>query len=177
MLCIGARHITISTVGVAPRIRHLADEGLQVNLAVSLHQTSDAKRSALLPVNNKYPISELLEACRYYINKTNRRISFEWALIEHSTDSIETAHELADLLQGLLCHVNVIPLNPTKGFSGEPSSRQRVDAFVSALVRVHRYIICIVTGCCREIEEYLLLCVCGEVRGIGYLRSEMITFA
>ena len=135
-LCVGARHITISSVGVAPRIRQLADEDLQVNLAVSLHEASDAKRSALLPVNNKYPISELLDACRYYVTRTRRRISFEWALIEHSTDSIETAHELADLLQGLLCHVNVIPLNPTKGFSGGPSSRVRVNAFVSALVRV-----------------------------------------
>ena len=112
-LGIGARHITISTVGLAPRIRKLADEDLQVGLAVSLHQANDANRSKLMPVNNRYPISELLDSCKYYISKTNRRISFEWALIRNETDTVDVAHELGRLLQGMLCHVNVIPLNPT----------------------------------------------------------------
>ena len=132
-LGIGARHITISTVGLSPRIRKLADEGLQVGLAVSLHQANDAARSALMPVNERYPIPELLDACRYYVEKTNRRISFEWALIRGQTDSPETAHELGRLLQGLLCHVNVIPLNPTAGFGGKPTPKAGVDEFCRVL--------------------------------------------
>ncbi len=122
-LGIGARHITISTVGLVPRIRKLAKEELQVSLAISLHQTEDAKRSALMPVNNRYPVAELLEACREYMVATSRRVSFEWALIRGQTDTPATAHELGALLAGMLCHVNVIPLNPTKGFEGKPSSK------------------------------------------------------
>jgi 23S rRNA (adenine2503-C2)-methyltransferase len=132
-LGIGARHITISTVGLVPRIRRLADEDIQVGLAISLHQTDEKKRSELMPVNNRYPVADLLDACRYYIQKTNRRISFEWALIRDDTDTSETAHSLGQLLTGMLCHVNLIPLNPTKGFSGKPSSRQAVENFVSIL--------------------------------------------
>jgi 23S rRNA (adenine2503-C2)-methyltransferase len=124
-LGIGARHITISTVGLAPRIRKLAEEDIQVNLAVSLHQANDAKRSALMPVNKRYPLPELLDACRFYIEKTNRRISFEWALIRDDTDTEETARELGRLLRGMLCHVNVIPLNPTANFGGKPTSKVR----------------------------------------------------
>lgn len=112
-LGIGARHITISTVGIAPRIRKLADEDLQVGLAVSLHQANDENRSKLMPVNERFPISELIDSCKYYIDKTNRRISFEWALIRNQTDTPAVAHELGGLLRGMLCHVNVIPLNPT----------------------------------------------------------------
>jgi 23S rRNA (adenine2503-C2)-methyltransferase len=125
-LGIGARHITISTVGLAPRIRKLAEEDIQVNLAVSLHQANDAKRSALMPVNKRYPLPELLDACRFYIEKTNRRISFEWALIRDDTDTEETARELGRLLRGMLCHVNVIPLNPTANFGGKPTSKVSV---------------------------------------------------
>lgn len=122
-LGIGMRHITISTVGVAPRIRKLADEYPQVGLAISLHQANDEKRSALMPVNKKYPIPELLDACKYFIDKSNRRITFEWALIQGQTDTPATAHELGKLLKGMLCHVNVIPLNPTTGFAGKPTSK------------------------------------------------------
>ena len=132
-LGIGARHITISTVGLTPRIRKLADEDLQVGLAVSLHQSDDQARSALMPVNARYPINELLDACRYYVAKTNRRITFEWALIRGDTDSPETAHRLGMLLKGLLCHVNVIPLNPTGGFDGKPTSKAGVDTFCKIL--------------------------------------------
>lgn len=122
-LGIGARHITISTVGIAPRIRKLAEENLQVGLAISLHQATDEKRSALMPVNKRFNIETLIDACRYYIEKTNRRISFEWALISGQTDTDDSAHELGVLLRGLLCHVNVIPLNPTKGFDGQPTTK------------------------------------------------------
>jgi 23S rRNA (adenine2503-C2)-methyltransferase len=125
-LGIGARHITVSTAGVAPRIRKLAMSGIQVGLAVSLHQTSDAKRSALMPINQKYPIAELLDACRYYIDQTGRRVTFEWALIQDQTDSEQTAAELGALLRGVLCHVNVIPLNATAGFSGCASDKVRL---------------------------------------------------
>jgi len=132
-LGIGHRHITISTVGLTPRIRKLADENAQVGLAVSLHQVNDEKRSALMPVNARYPIPELLDACRYYVAKTNRRITFEWALIRGETDTPLTAHELGKLLRGLLCHVNVIPLNPTKGFGGKPTPKAGVDEFCKIL--------------------------------------------
>lgn len=132
-LGIGARHITISTVGLAPRIRKLADEDMQVGLAVSLHQADSAKRSALMPVNKRYPIPELLDACRYYVQKTNRRISFEWALIRNETDTVQTARDLGNLLRGLHCHVNVIPLNPTALYGGKPTPKAGVDEFIRVL--------------------------------------------
>jgi 23S rRNA (adenine2503-C2)-methyltransferase len=145
-LGIGARHITISTVGLVPQIRRFADSGLQVKLAISLHAATDAERSALLPINRRWPLAELLDACRYYVEKTHRRITFEWALISGETDTPEQAHALGKLLKGLLCHVNVIPLNPTPGFAGVPSDTAAVKAFiailasygVSATVRVRR---------------------------------------
>lgn len=174
-LGIGARHITISTVGLSPRIRKLAEEGLQVGLAVSLHQTTDTARSALMPVNERYPISELLDACRYYIERTNRRISFEWALIRNQTDSPETAHSLGRLLQGMLCHVNVIPLNPTSGFTeGRPTSKAGVDEFcrilsqygVTATPRTRRGID-IDAGCGQLKQELLKRVRRGAVAGAG----------
>jgi 23S rRNA (adenine2503-C2)-methyltransferase len=97
-LGIGARHITISTVGLVPRIRKMAEEDMQLGLAVSLHQTEDDKRSALIPVNKRFNIAELLEACRYYTEKTHRRVSFEWALIRGETDTPQTAHQLGSCL-------------------------------------------------------------------------------
>ena len=132
-LGIGARHITVSTVGLVPRIRQLADEGLQVTLAVSLHAATDTARSALMPVNRRWPIEELVAACREYVEKTHRRVTFEWALIEGETDSVAEARRLGRLLSGLLCHVNVIPLNPTGGYGGKPSSPERVHQFVRTL--------------------------------------------
>ena len=132
-LGIGARHITISTVGLVPQIRRFAEEGLQVRLAISLHAATDAERSALLPVNKRWPLRELMAACRDYVGKTGRRISFEWALIRGETDTMEQAHALGKLLQGLLCHVNAIPLNPTADFAGSPSEADEVARFVSIL--------------------------------------------
>jgi 23S rRNA (adenine2503-C2)-methyltransferase len=132
-LGIGSRHITISTVGIAPRIRKLADEHPQIGLAISLHQVEDAKRDALMPVNKRYPIAELLHACRYFIKRTGRRITFEWALIKGETDTEAAAHQLGQLLEGMMCHVNVIPLNPTKGYGGKPTSKIGVENFVAIL--------------------------------------------
>lgn len=128
-LDIGARHITVSTVGLAPMIRRFAGEGLQVKLAVSLHAATDEERSALLPVNRRYPLRELIGACHEYVHKTNRRISFEWTLIEGQNDTEEQAHALGKLLQGLKCHVNAIPLNPTAGYGGDPSAMRRIESF------------------------------------------------
>ncbi len=145
-LGIGARHITISTVGLAPQIRRFADEGSQAQLAVSLHKTDDAARSALLPVNRRWNIAELLDACKYYVSRTNRRISFEWAAIAGQNDSEAEARRLGQLLAGLLCHVNVIPLNPTERYTAQPASTAKLDRFIailrsygiSATVRVRR---------------------------------------
>lgn len=132
-LGIGARHITVSTVGLVPQMRRFADEGLQVTLAVSLHKASDAERSELLPINQRYGLEELLDACRYYIEKTGRRISFEWAAIAGQNDTPEEAHKLGALLQGLLCHVNIIPLNPTGGYEGQPSNSAALRQFIEVL--------------------------------------------
>jgi len=129
----GARRMTVSTVGLVPQIRRFADEGLQVNLAVSLHAVDDAERSSMMPVNRKYPIQDVINACRYYVERTGRRITFEWALIGGVNDTAKSARDLARLLKGLLCHVNCIPLNPTLGYSGSPSPPDRVAAFQAVL--------------------------------------------
>ena len=129
----GARRFTISTVGLVPVIRKFAAEKRQVNLAISLHAATDEQRSALLPVNRKYPLDELIAACRDYVETTGRRITFEWALIDGENDTQEEAHRLANLLSGLLCHVNLIPLNPTQKFSGKGSSKQRAARFCEIL--------------------------------------------
>lgn len=132
-LGIGARHITVSTVGLVPAIRRFADEGLQATLAISLHATENDRRGELMPINRRWPVEELVAACREYVEKTHRRVTFEWALIGGQTDSQAEAARLGRLLRGLLCHVNVIPLNPTDGFTGTPSSPEAVDAFVETL--------------------------------------------
>ena len=137
----GARRFTISTVGLAPMIRRFASEKRQVNLAISLHAADDALRSSMLPVNKKYPIDEILAACRDYVAATGRRVTFEWALIRDVNDMPEQARMLATKLHGrfgdaqhrLLCHVNIIPLNPTQGYPGQPTTRQRAEKFKEIL--------------------------------------------
>jgi 23S rRNA (adenine2503-C2)-methyltransferase len=130
---LGARRFTISTVGLVPMIRRFAAERRQVNLAVSLHAADDELRSSMLPINKKYPLSELLAACREYVERTHRRLTFEWALIREINDTPEQARKLAGLLKGLLCHVNVIPLNPTGKFNGQASTLERAKAFQEIL--------------------------------------------
>ena len=105
-LNIGQRHITLSTCGIVPKIYELADKELSITLAISLHAFSDEKRKEIMPIANKYTISELLEACRYYLNKTKRRITFEYALVKDVNDGMEDAKALGKLLSGMLCHVN-----------------------------------------------------------------------
>jgi len=129
----GARRITISTVGIVPMIEKFAAEQSQVNLAVSLHAATDELRQSMLPINKRYPIDVLMKACRDYVEKTHRRISFEWALIENVNDTPEQAHNLAYLLKGMLAHVNFIPLNPTRGYKGHESKQKRISDFRSVL--------------------------------------------
>ncbi len=135
-LGLGSRRFTISTVGIVPGILRLAREKLVVGLAVSLHAASDALRNRLVPMNRRYPLAELIEACQEYIRQTGRRVSFEYALIKGVNDSMEQALDLGNLLHGLLCHVNLIPLNPTEGSDYQPSDRKRVLAFRRALNRL-----------------------------------------
>ena len=129
----GARRFTLSTVGLVPMIWQFADENLQYNLAISLHAAEDSLRSSILPINDKYPINKLLEACRYYVEKTSRKLTFEWALIEGINDTPEQAYILARKLKGLLCHVNAIPLNTTRGYHGRGTSSKRAKIFKDAL--------------------------------------------
>jgi 23S rRNA (adenine2503-C2)-methyltransferase len=129
----GARRFTISTVGIIPGIRRFTEEDRQYNLAISLHAATDELRSSMLPINKKYPIAELMSACRDYVDKTHRRVTFEWALIQDINDTPAHATELANLVKGMLCHVNVIPLNPTHRFSGKATTRERAEAFRAQL--------------------------------------------
>jgi 23S rRNA (adenine2503-C2)-methyltransferase len=131
----GARRITVSTVGLIPQILKFADENLQVNLAISLHAATNELRNTMLPVNKKYPLETLIPACREYTEKTGRRISFEWALIDNVNDTAEQAILLAKLIKRMLCHVNLIPLNPTKGFEGKRSKQERIIKFREILTK------------------------------------------
>ena len=130
---LGQRHMTISTVGLIPGIKRFAAEKRQVNLAISLHAVEDSLRTSMVPVNIKYPLMELLDACREYVHNTGRRITFEYALIQDVNDSPEQAAKMAGMLKGMICHVNVIPLNPTKKYSGQATTRERAQAFQKVL--------------------------------------------
>ncbi len=130
---IGIRHITISTCGITPAIRQLADEDLQPRLAISLNAPADALRSRLMPINRKYPLGELLEAVRAYQARTRQRVTFEYVLIEKVNDSVNHARMLVKLLRGLVHNVNVIEHNPYSGCEFRGSSRERIGRFASAL--------------------------------------------
>lgn len=129
----GARRFTISTSGLVPAIRRFADERRQINLAVSLHAVDDDLRSSMMPVNKKYAVDEVIDACHYYIDRTGRRITFEWALIEGVNDTPDQAVKLSRKLKGMLCHVNAIPLNPTIGYSGKAATHERAEVFKEIL--------------------------------------------
>ncbi len=126
---LGARRFTISTSGLIPAIQRFASEKRQINLAISLHASVDEARSAVMPVNRRYPIADLINACREYVEATGRRVTFEWALIHGVNDTPAEASRLAALLKGLLCHVNAIPLNPTEGFDGKSTTHTRAETF------------------------------------------------
>ena len=145
-LGMGARRMTVSTVGIAPQIRRFAREDVAVNLAISLHAPNDELRGSFMPINLRYPIDELLAACRDYVDITHRRITFEYVLINGVNDSLELAEELRERLRGLLCHVNLIPLNPVPGTGMQATPREQVFAFqrvleeagISTTVRIER---------------------------------------
>ena len=155
---LGQRHITLSTVGVVPGIDRLAGEGLQITLAVSLHAATDDLRDRLVPINRRYPLDELFAACHRYFQRTGRRISFEWALIAGVNDTPQQAEALAARLAGLRAHVNLIPLNPTPGYDGRPSSPEAVAAFAGVL---HRHRIPHTVRVRRGIE---IQAGCGQLR-------------
>jgi 23S rRNA (adenine2503-C2)-methyltransferase len=156
---LGARSLTGSTVGLVPGIRRLAEEALPINLAISLHAPDDALRSEMMPINRRYPIAELLNAARDYITRTHRRVSFEYVLLQGKNDRPEQAIALAELLQGMLCHVNLIPWNPVPGTPLGRSDRARVLRFQQELV--DRGIACTV----RVERGMAIAAACGQLAG------------
>jgi 23S rRNA (adenine2503-C2)-methyltransferase len=158
----GARRSTISTVGLVPKVRQFTAEGRPYNLAVSLHAATDSLRAELLPIARRYPLDDLMRACDEYTRVSGRRISFEWALIAGVNDTQEQAQALSRLIGHMLCHVNLIPLNPTRGYSGGPSPLERANAFkgilenrgIACTIRVRRGID-IQAGCGQLATEKL----------------------
>lgn len=130
---IGMRHITISTCGLVLEIKRFADENIQVNLAISLHSPNNKLRCDIMPIARKYNLDELMDACKYYVDKTNRRITFEYSLIDGINDLKENALELCNLLKGILCHVNLIPINVVKERDYKKSRKERVASFKEIL--------------------------------------------
>lgn len=128
-LNIGARHISISTSGLVPMIYKLAEQNTQCTLSISLHATTNEKRSSMMPVNNAYNIEELIQACKDYIKVTNRRISFEYALAKDNNDNLEDAKRLVKLLKGMLCHVNLIPINKIENGEYTKSLNENIIKF------------------------------------------------
>lgn len=132
---IGARHITVSTVGLVPQMLRFAEEGLQVGLALSLHAANDDLRTELVPINRRHPIGDLVAACQLYRERTGRRVSLEWAMIDGVNDRASDAAELAAVAIDARAHVNLIPLNPTPGWPTVGTPRPRIDEFVADLRR------------------------------------------
>lgn len=132
-LNIGQRHITLSTCGLVPKIYKLIEEGFQITLAISLHAPNDELRKQMMPIANKYTIEEIMEACKKYIEITKRRVTFEYSLVKDVNDSVESAKELANILHGMLCHVNIIPVNTVKETKYEKPSKRRILEFCSVL--------------------------------------------
>ncbi len=132
-LNISQRNITVSTCGIVPRMRELAEEKLQITLALSLHATNDEKRKRLMPIANRYGLDELIEACAYYFEKTGRRITFEYSLVGGINDTDEDARELIALIRHLNCHVNLIPVNPIKERDYVSSTHEKAMAFKNKL--------------------------------------------
>jgi len=162
---LGARRFTISTAGLVPGIKRMVQEGLAVGLAVSLHASNDSLRDRLVPLNKRYPIAELMAACREYIQRTGRRVRLEYALMEGINDAPEQARELGHLLHGLLCHVNLISCNPTAANDYRPSSRAQVMAFRRELNKLG------VANTVRLARGIDIQAGCGQLRS-RYLNKE-----
>jgi 23S rRNA (adenine2503-C2)-methyltransferase len=157
-LTIGARRITLSTCGVIPGIQRLAGEGLQIELSVSLHATDDATRSRLMPVNQRYPLAEVLTACKAYGEKTKRLITFEYTLVRGLNDSLAQAGQLARLLAPLPARVNLIPLSPVEGFAGETSAPDVSRQFIRTLERAG------LNATLRDSQGSRIKAACGQLR-------------
>lgn len=127
------RNITVSTCGIVEGIRKLAEEKLQITLALSLHATTDVKRRQLMPIAYRYELKEVLKACEYYFEKTGRRVSFEYSLVAGVNDNLNDAKELADLVKGMNCHVNLIPVNPIKERDYRQSEKKQIEDFKNYL--------------------------------------------
>ncbi|MBB3110466.1 23S rRNA (adenine2503-C2)-methyltransferase [Paenibacillus phyllosphaerae] len=157
-LNIGQRHITVSTSGIVPSMYKFAEENTQINLAISIHAPNDVLRSKLMPVNRRFPFEDVMEACRYYIAKTGRRITFEYALIGGVNDQNEHAEELAKVLQGMLCHVNLIPVNhvPERKYVRTP--REQIFEFQRILERNN------VNATIRREQGHDIAAACGQLR-------------
>jgi len=157
-LNIGQRHITVSTSGIVPSMYKFAEENTQINLALSIHAPNDTLRSKLMPVNRRFPFEDVMEACRYYIAKTGRRITFEYALIGGVNDQNEHAEELASVLQGILCHVNLIPVNhvPERKYVRTP--REQIFEFQRILERNK------INATIRREQGHDIAAACGQLR-------------
>lgn len=155
---LGARRMTLSTAGLVPGILRMAEEKLQVNLSISLHAATDELRDDLVPLNKRYPLDELMRACRAYLDRTHRRITFEYLLIAGVNDSAEQAYRLVERVSGLLCHVNLIPLNPTPGSSWRPSGARAVERFQDILDKAR------IPVTLREERGIDIAAACGQLR-------------
>ena len=158
---VAMRHITISTVGITPRIERLAKEKLQLTLAVSLHAPNDSLRCKIIPVAEKYPLKGLLSACKHYEESTKRRITFEYLLMQGVNDTLPLAHELADITKGIHCNVNLIPYNAVEGLPLSRPSQARVRAFRSVLEKAG------VTVTQRVERGHAVSAACGQLRRRG----------
>ncbi|WP_025725130.1 23S rRNA (adenine(2503)-C(2))-methyltransferase RlmN [Acholeplasma granularum] len=157
-LAIGARHITVSTSGLVPKIKEFAHLGVQVNLAVSLHAPTNEIRSKLMKINDRFKVEEVVDAIKYYIHVTNRRVTIEYIMIQELNDSVETAHELAKLLKGMNVYVNLIPYNTVKEAPYERSSLERRQAFYKVL-KEHK-----ITAVLRKEQGHDINAACGQLR-------------
>jgi len=163
-LNIGQRHITLSTCGLVPEIIKLAEEKLQINLAISLHAATDEKRQKLMPIAKSYPLKELMDACCYYLKQTNRRITFEYALVKGENDSPAHANEIIKLLKGINCHVNLIPINKARG-TFAPTGKKEAANFAVLLQKAG-----IQTTLRRSLGSDVNA-ACGQLRAEGVLHE------
>ncbi len=157
-LNIGQRNLSLSTCGIVPNIDRLAELDLQITLSISLHAPTDKLRSSMMPINDKYNIDELISACKRYTQKTGRRISFEYSLVRGVNDSVEHAEKLCTLIKGMLCHVNLIPVNPIKDADFEKSEKQSIEAFKNT-VEAHK-----ITATVRRKLGADINAACGQLR-------------
>ena len=161
-LNISQRNLTVSTCGIVPRMRQLADEKLSITLALSLHASNQKKRLELMPVANKYDIHDVIDACKYYFDQTGRRVTFEYSLVGGVNDTDEDARELSQLIHGMNCHVNLIPVNPIKERDFKQSNRDAIDAFKGYLekhginVTIRREMGRDINGACGQLRKSFL---------------------